>query len=173
MYKRQVQQLSEFLYFETKHINHSYNEFKDIKDELHLFDIIYSEGEFIAKETIRSTMVSIDLPFDIPTFTVDKEGLLEKFYAIAGWKDINFENHPDFSKRFYLVGENPQDITDFFSSEIIHFFESNPYYHIESRGRQLLIFNKERLATIREIKALLDYSKRLQKVIEQNAVQFA
>ncbi len=53
-------------------------------------------------------MISIDLPFNIPTFTVDKEGLLEKFYAIAGRKDINFENHPDFSKRFYLVGKRPE-----------------------------------------------------------------
>lgn len=169
---KDVQELNHFLYFETKHINHSYNEFKDVKDELHLFDIIYSEGEFIAKETIRSTMVTIDLPFKIPTFTVDKEGFLEKFYAIAGWKDINFEKHPDFSKRFYLVGKSPEDITAFFNSEIIHFFESNPYYHIESRGRQLLIFNKERLATIREIKALLDYSKRLQKIIIESSVEF-
>ncbi|TVZ51074.1 SulP family inorganic anion transporter [Dokdonia sp. Hel_I_53] len=165
-----VEDLYRFLYFETKHIQHSYNEFKDLKNKLHLFDIIYSEGEFIAKETIRSTMITIDLPISIPTFTIDKEGFLEKFYAIAGWKDINIVGHSDFSNRFYLIGENDDEIRDFFSVDLIHFLESNPYYHIESRGNQILIFSKERLATIKEIKALLDYSKRLEKVLLRTPV---
>lgn len=160
-----VEDLYKFLYFQTKHIQHSYNEFKDSRDMLHLFDIIYSEGEFIAKETIRSTMITIDLPIPIPTFTVDKEGFLEKFSAIAGWKDINIDGHSDFSNRFYLVGENVTAIKEFFSDTLIHFLESNPYYHIESKGNQVLIFSKERLSTIKEIKALLDYSKRLEKVL--------
>lgn len=166
---KDVHELTDFLYFQTKHINHSYNEFKDDDDILHLFDIIYSEGEFIAQETVRSTMITIDLPCMIPSFTIDKEGFLEKFYAIAGWNDINIDGHSDFSKRFFLLGENEAEIRAFFTNDLIHFFESNPYYHIESKGDQLLIFNRERLASIKEIKALLDYSKRLQQVIYQIA----
>ncbi len=160
-----VHELTDFLYFQTKHINHSYNEFKDDDNVLHLFDITYSEGEFIAQGTVRSTMITIDLPTPIPSFTIDKEGFLEKFYAITGWNDINIDGHTDFSNRFFLLGENEYAIKSFFSNELIHFLESNPYYHIESKGDQLLIFNKERPATIKEIKALLDYARRLQQVI--------
>lgn len=162
---KEVEELNGFLYFQTKHLLHSYNEFKDERDVLHLFDIIYTEGEFIAKETIRSTMVTIDLPYCIPKFTIDKEGFLEKLYTIAGYQDINIPGYADFSKRFYLVGEDREAILEFFSRELISFLECNPYYHIESKGNQLLLFNKERLATIKEIKVLLDYAKRLQKVI--------
>ena len=103
----------------------------------------------------------------MPSFTIDKEGFLEKFYGLAGYRDITISEHPDFSKRFYLFGENEYAIRNFFSNEIIHFLESNPYYHIESNGTQLLIFNKERTASIKEIKALLDYGKRLQQVIKE------
>ena len=110
-------------------------------------------------------MITIDLPTPIPSFTIDKEGFLEKFYAITGWNDINIDGHTDFSNRFFLLGENEYAIKSFFSNELIHFLESNPYYHIESKGDQLLIFNKERPATIKEIKALLDYARRLQQVI--------
>lgn len=162
---KNVQELNSFLYFKTKQVNHSYNEFKDEDNVLHLFDLIYSEGAFIAQEMVRSTMITINLPFKIPSFTIDKEGFLEKFYAIAGWSDIHIEGHTDFSKRFYLLGEDEAAIKGYFSNDLIHFLESNPYYHIESRGSQLLIFNKERLASIQEIKALLDYAKRLQQVI--------
>lgn len=164
---KDVHVLNEFLYFQNKHINYSYNEFKDDSELLHLFDLIYSEGELIAEETVRSTMITIDVATPVPSFTIDKEGFLEKFYAIAGWSDINFENHKDFSKRFFLLGENEVAIKSFFNNDLIHFLESNPYYHIESKGDQIILFNKERLATIKEIKALLDYSKRLQQVIYQ------
>jgi hypothetical protein len=46
-----------------------------------------------------------------------------------------------------------------------YFFESNPYYHIESNGNALLIIGKERLASIKEIKALFDFGKRLKSTI--------
>jgi predicted nucleotidyltransferase len=90
---------------------------------------------------------------------------MDKVYAIAGFTDINFDDHPDFSKRFHLIGEYVEDIKTFFTNELIHFFESNPYYHIESNGSSLLIFSKQRLASTKEIKALLDFGKRLKEVI--------
>ena len=50
---------------------------------------------------------------------------------------------------------------------ITHFFESNPYYHIESKGDAILIFGKERLASITEIKAIFDFGKRLKDTISK------
>lgn len=162
---KNIRSLESFVYFKTKQIENIYNELYTEEHTLHAFDIHYSEGEFIAKEDVRATMLTIDIPCKMPVFTIDKEGFLEKFYGLAGYRDINISGHTDFSKRFYLLGEDEQAIRTFFSNELIHFLESNPYYHIESNGTQLLIFNKERTASIKEIKALLDYGKRLQNVI--------
>ncbi len=164
--QKNVDSLNHFLFFNTKTINHIYNQLSYKNNAINLFDIEFSEGEFIAKEVVRSTMLHIQLDSAIPEFTLDREGFLEKVYSFAGFKDIPIQNHSDFSKRFYLLGDNEEAITAFFNDDLVHFFESNPYYHIESNGESLLIFGKERLASIKEIKALFDFGKRLKEVVE-------
>jgi carbonic anhydrase len=49
------------------------------------------------------------------------------------------------------------------------FFESNTYYHIESTDNGLLIFHKERLASVKEIKAMSDFAMRLRNTIFKKA----
>ncbi|NQX86990.1 MAG: SulP family inorganic anion transporter [Flavobacteriaceae bacterium] len=158
--------LNSFLFFKTRQIEYTFNEISNAVSDFKMFDISFSEGEFIAKEVVRMTMVYVDLDIKIPAFTLDKEGFLERIYALAGFKDIQVDGHDDFSKRFYLLGEDEFAIKNFFKTALIRFFESNPYYHIESNGEGLLIFSKERLASVKEIKALLDFSKRLKSVIQ-------
>ena len=164
---KDIQFLNDFLFFKTRQINHIYNEIHNEKNTLRLFDIEFTEGEFIAKEVVRTTMLHIKIP-QAPIFTLDKEGFLQKVYGLAGFEDIHIENHKDFSKRFYLLGDDENAVKKFFNDELVHFFESNPYFHIESNGNSLLIFDKERLASIREIKGLLDFGKRLQMILNKN-----
>ena len=132
------------------------------------FDVVFSEGEFIAKEVVRTTMLYIKAPNEIPAFTLDKEGILERFYALAGYEDIDFERHEDFSNRFYLRGEDPDNIKKFFTDDLVRFFESNPYYHVESNKKGVLVYNKERVASIKEVKALIDFGVRLSSVINKS-----
>ena len=157
--------LDSFLYFSTKQIESVYNRLFNTENTYKLFDINYSEGEFIAKENVKTTMLHIKLDHEIPDFTLDREGFLERVYAFAGFKDIPIENHTDFSKRFYLLSNNPAEIKAFFTDDLVHFFESNPYYHVESNGTCLLVFSKERIAGVKEIKALYDFGKRLRDVV--------
>ncbi len=163
--KQDTHFLDSFLYFKTKQIENVYNRLYNAKNTFKLFDINYSEGEFIAKENVRTTMLHIKLDHQIPDFTLDREGFLERIYAFAGFKDIPIENHSDFSKRFYLLGDDPARIKAFFTDDLVQFFESNPYYHVESNGASLLVFSKERLAGIKEIKALYDFGKRLREIV--------
>ena len=160
--------LENFIYFKTKKIEHVFNQLSAKESPCHLFDVTFSEGEFIAKEVIRSTMLHIKTSSNVPVFTLDREGLLERLYALTGYKDIDIKNHADFSKRFYLRGENERDIRAFFTDELVLFFESNAYYHIESSKDGVLIFGKERIASIKEIKALLDFGFRLYAIINKS-----
>ncbi|MFC2110527.1 SulP family inorganic anion transporter [Bacteroidota bacterium] len=158
--------LSEFSYFKTKNINKIKNVLTN--KNCTLFDVIYTEGEFIAKQVIRSTMIHIRLDTPPPLFTLDKEGMFEYIYHLAGYNDIDIEGHPDFSKRFFLYGSDKKEIEKFFTDELVLFFESNTYYHIESSPNGLLVVNKERLASVKEIKAMGDFATRLIKLIEKN-----
>ena len=159
--------LENFIYFKTKKIEHVFNQLSAKESPCHLFDVTFSEGEFIAKEVIRSTMLHIKTSSNVPVFTLDREGLLERLYALTGYKDIDIKNHADFSKRFYLRGENENAIRSLFNDELVLFFESNAYYHIESSKDGLLVFSKERMASIKEIKALLDFGLRLNAIINK------
>ena len=158
-----IKDLKNFPYFEYKNIDYAYNVCIGKIDQGHcqLFDIEYHEGEFIAKEDFKSTMIKIDIDFQIPNFTLDKLSRLEKLIHLGSDKGIELENHPDFSKRFKLKGRSPKSIRDFFNSELVLFFESNPYYHIESNGKSILIAKKEALASLSQIKALVSFSLRL------------
>lgn len=159
--------LDSYRYFRTKKIDRVYNRLFTKENTFKVFDVNYSEGEFIAKEEVKTTMLHIKLNRKIPRFTLDREGFLEKVTLFAGFKDIPIESHSDFTKRFYLKGNDAQAIKHFFTDKIIVFFESNPYYHIESNGEALLIYSKERIAGIKEIKTLRDFGIRLEATINE------
>ncbi len=159
--------LQDFIFFKTKKIKYTYNNILNKDSSFKISDVEFSEGEFIAQKIIKTTILTIDLKKEIPVFTLDREGLLEFIYKIAGFKDISIIGHPDFSKRFYLLGENSERIQLFFTKELVLFFESNPYYHIESNGDTLLLMRKERIASVKEIKELLDFGVRLEKIISK------
>ncbi len=157
--------LTDFVFFKTKRVNYTSNSIFDPKAIFKISDVEFSEGEFIARSLVRTTILTIQLKKEVPKFTLDREGLLEFVYKFSGFKDIQIEGHADFSKRFFLLGENPEKIRLFFTDELVLFFESNPYYHIECNGRSLLLLRKERLASVKEVKALLDYGTRLEKIV--------
>lgn len=158
----EVTEIPQYGYFKTRQIKKIANVLSNKNCEL--FDVEFHEGEMIAKQIVKSTMLYIDLEKKTPNFTLDKEGIFEYLYHFAGFHDIAIENHPDFSKRFYLQGNDKEGIKKFFSDDLVLFFESNKYYHIEGNSNGLLIMGRERLAGVKEIKALADYGIRLKAI---------
>jgi carbonic anhydrase len=171
--KEDTEVLDDFRYFRTKRIEKIYNRLFNKDASFSVFDIHYSEGEFIAKEDVRTTMLHIKFDHQIPEFTLDSEGFLERVYAIAGYNDIPIDNHSDFSKRFYLLGDDPKLVQDYFTDDLVRFFESNSYYHVESDGISLLVFKSQRTAGVKEIKQLLDFGERLSKIVVKEESQQA
>jgi len=162
--------LTSFVFFKRRQIPYIYNTLSDKKGKYNLFDVEFTEGAFIAREVVKTTVVHMQLETEIPVFTLDKEGLLDFKYNLAGFKDIDIEHHPDFNKRFYLSGEKAEDIKMLFTDELILFLESHPYYHIESNGSSLLILKKERLLSVTEIKAMLYFSKQLCELVSSKVL---
>ena len=160
--------LNKFIFFRNRKVPYFYNSLFDETKTFHLFDIEFREGEFIAREVVKTTILHIKLKRSIPVFTLDKEGLLDFIYGMAGFKDIQLENHPDFNKRFFLSGEDQGAIQNLFTNDLILFLESNPYYHIETNGDSILILKKERLLSVKEIKAMLYFGKQLNLLLTQS-----
>ncbi|MGB0177165.1 MAG: SulP family inorganic anion transporter, partial [Owenweeksia sp.] len=157
-----------FKYFDTRIIDKGRNRLEGEQGNVKILmaDLDYHEGEFIARESLHSTMVCLHLPVRIAEFVLDKENLLDKVAHLAGFSDINFKGHSDFSHRFRLKGDHAWQIRRFFDDSLINFFESNKAYHVESNGRSLLIFEKERISTIGEIKQLVSFASRLAGLLD-------
>ncbi|MEP5433887.1 MAG: SulP family inorganic anion transporter, partial [Flavobacteriaceae bacterium] len=158
--------LSNFVFFKSREVGYLYNRLSDENENCSVFDLEFTEGAFVAKEVVKATVMHIELSNKLPVFSLDKEGLLERIYKLAGFQDIPIENYPDFNRRFFLSGEKTSDIQHLFHNQLIIFLESNPYYHIESNGRSLFILKKERLLSVQEIKAMIYFGQQLQKLLK-------
>ena len=161
--EQEMKELPTFGYFKNRRLNKVSNVLSN--EDCTIFDIQFSEGEMIAKQVIKATMLHIHTKKDIPFFTLDKEGIFEYLLDFAGYKDIDIDNHPDFSKRFYLSGKNQEKIRTFFTDELVLFLESNKQYHIEASENGLLIIGNERFSSVKEMKALAYFGVGLQKII--------
>jgi hypothetical protein len=132
-------------------------------------DVTFNDGDAFSAETFNTSLMVLKINKKIPVFTMEKEGLFEKIIdrvmAFTGFKDIDFEMYPDFSKRFLITGKEESEIRNFFTDDLIRFFENRQIYHIESNGEALIIFDKIKLARTDETIALIDYTQALAKLL--------
>ncbi len=166
--------LKKFHFFEIRPIEHKYNSVKGVFDSYgaswEVADITFNEGQAFTAETFNMTMMVLNLNKKIPVFAMEKEGVLgnifDKVVAFTGYKDINFEMYPEFSKKFLLMGNNESEIRSFFTEEVINFLENHQIYHIESNGEALFIFNKIKLARTDETIEFIAYAKELASLLK-------
>lgn len=166
--------LKKFRFFEIRPIERKSNcligKFKGSDTSWEIADVTFSEGGAFTAETFNTTLMVLKLNKKIPIFTMEKEGVLEKIFdrvmAYTGYKDIDFEMYPDFSKKFLIMGNKESEIRSFFTDEVIRFFESHQIYHLESNGEALVIFDKIKLARTDETIAFIDYGKELAAIID-------
>lgn len=157
--------LDSFLFFDSKVINYKINSIQKKDRSFSIFDLSFSEGAFITKEDLKATFLLFKTPKKLPVFALDKEDLKTTLYQWAGFDDINFTHYPDFSKRFHLSGNNESAIKELFTPELIYFFESHPFFHIESNGNTILIKGKDRLSSLQEIKMMLSFAEDLSRLL--------
>lgn len=166
--------LKKFHFFEIRPIEHKYNSVKGVFDSYgaswEVADITFNEGQAFTAETFNMTMMVLNLNKKIPVFALEKEGVLgnifDKVVAFTGYKDINFEMYPEFSKKFLLMGNNESEIRSFFTEEVINFLENHQIYHIESNGEALFVFNKIKLARTDETIEFIAYAKELASLLK-------
>jgi MFS superfamily sulfate permease-like transporter len=134
----------------------------------HISDLsIVKGGEFKAQIFHVSVLSIADLHMGIPIFNMEKEMLMAKIMDKAFINDIDFKEFPLFSNKYTLNGINEDQIRRFFTKEIIEYFENNDIYNIESLGAELLIYKSNRVATVEELKEMLNFGKGLVEIISK------
>ena len=165
--------LKKFHFFEIRPVERKSNSlkgrFEDLDMSWEISDVTFNEGDAFSAETFNTTVMVLNINTSIPTFTMEKEGVFEKLFdrvmAFTGYKDIDFEMYPDFSKRFLITGKEASEIRSFFTEELIHFFEHHQIYHVESNGEAIIIFDRIKLARTDETMALIQYTAELARLL--------
>lgn len=122
---------------------------------------IVSGGDFKAGVSNLTVLSVSNLRFGIPLFAMREE----RFFDNAFLSDINFTDHPKFSKTYKLDGFSEAQVREFFTKNLITYFESQDIYHIESLGSELIIYKHAQVASPQEIRSMIDFAKGLVEVI--------
>ena len=173
-YQREVEwnasYLRRFDFFKTKPIEFKNNIISGIYDDLkvrwEIADITFDEGTFLATEVYNTTVQLIRLPIEIPVFSIEKEDLYDRMMDLADHHDIDFEEFKNFSKKFDVKGPDKNAILEFFKKELIHFFEGEEIYHVESNGEAILVFRLVSRAKSGEIEKMVKFSHDLTVAIK-------
>jgi hypothetical protein len=130
-------------------------------------DISIIEGGNMKASIYQMTVLSIsNLHLQIPIFTLEKEDLFDKLIEQRFADDIDFDSHPYFSKRYKLLGINEKAIRKFFNKNLLDFFEKHEQYNIECLGAEIIIYRPRKMATLEEVKDMINFGKALIETIE-------
>ncbi|MBX3423269.1 MAG: hypothetical protein KF752_17055 [Pirellulaceae bacterium] len=84
---------------------------------LTLFDYHYTSGSGKNRRTVRQTVAWVASPtLKLPEFRLSPEGLLDRLGDLLFKSDIDFQDDPEFSKRFLLTGPDQPAIGQFFDA---------------------------------------------------------
>jgi MFS superfamily sulfate permease-like transporter len=134
--------------------------------KVEISDVTITEGARQSQAEVGITVVMIsELDHPIPDFSLEPEGLFTKVSELMFGRDIDFPDHPLFSKKYYLRGTDESRVRNFFSKPILTFLENREDIHIECHKNKLLFYKKKELLQPSEIHYLTEFAKDFSLVI--------
>ncbi len=141
-------EVTKFHLFTTGHSKEFHNILRgrtDGKDVL-IFDYRYITGGGKTQSTHQQTVAAFRLEgANLPSFQLQPENLLHKLSAVFGYQDIDFPEHPEFSRRYLLRGQNEAAVRALFSASLIDAFESlspETRWSVEGTENWLLVYRQ-------------------------------
>ena len=97
-----------------------------------LFDFFYTVKN---GRNVKCTIAMFEYKeLHLPKFILKPAVLRDKVNAVMGFKDINFDDHAVFSRKYTLESNNEMGIRQIFKEEILLFFSDRSGWTIEAYG---------------------------------------
>jgi len=127
-----------------------------------IFDYQYTTGAGKSRHTSYQTVLCLSVGGrPLPRFFLRPEHVFDKIGDVVGYKDIDFESFPEFSKKYMLRGENEQEIRSLFGSRVVAFLEREPGLSMEGEAGHLLVYRQRRQLKMDEIRPFLEKGLRI------------
>ena len=113
--------------------------------ELNIFDYRYTTGSGKSQRTWNETVFAARCQeMDLPQFSMRPETVWSKIGTWFGFKDIDFDSHPTFSRTYYLKGADEEEIRKIFRPEVLEYFEAHAGLNVEGLGDVILYHTTKR-----------------------------
>ncbi len=110
-----------------------------------LFDYRYMISAGNSTNTIEQSVAAFSSStFRLPQFSLRPESVLHKVGDFFGYRDIDFDSHPDFSRYFLLRGKDEEAIRRLFDPPVLEFLEQRRGISVESNGSTLICYRYAR-----------------------------
>ena len=127
------------------------------KVELAIFDYQYTTHGGQHPQTHRQSLLFIHSPkLYLPDFSLRPENVFHKIGGSFGYKDIDFETHPIFSKSYLLRGENEAAIRGLFNNELLNFIQSQQKICIEGSGDKIIFYRHKSRVKPEEVESFME-----------------
>lgn len=127
--------------------------------QVSIYDYSYTVSSGKTSSTYTQTVAAFVQDRPLPLFELRPEGFLDRIAEAFVHRDIDFDTHPEFSKRFALRGEDERAIRTMFTPALLSFFEMSPReraWHIEGSGFTLLMYRTNLKVPPEEIRTFLE-----------------
>lgn len=136
-----------------------------LERKIYFFDYTYTQYGRRHSIKYSLTVALFKSKNNIPSFSLRPENFMDKMVSFFGYKDINFDSYPKFSKRYYLRGDNEVKVKSFFSDSKISFLEQNHGWTIFGHGRFICLYKKNNYISPEEYLAFIEETRALLKVL--------
>ncbi len=131
-------------------------------------DITLQEGARQSQNEVHITILQVsETDIVVPDFALEPEGLFSILFEGISGKDIDFDSHPVFSKKYYLRGPNENHIRNLFSEPIIQFLENREEMHIECHRNRLIFYKKRDLLEPSEILYIAKFAEEFVSLLQK------
>jgi len=116
-----------------------------------IFDYHYIKGGHKNSAKYSQTVIAFKIcskdGFQLPQFTCKPERFYHRFADVLGFKDINFEQYPEFSKAYRLNGDKADSIRKIFNERVIQQLEaeSKQRWNVDAAGEWLVIHKYDKI----------------------------
>lgn len=110
--------------------------------QVYVFDYRYTTGSGSnSRQTHYYTVALIQSDtLNLPTFRLVPEHLFHKIGQMFGYKDIDFQADPEFSKRYLLRGSSESAVRQMFDSRVTQFYKARRGACTEGLGNTLIFY---------------------------------
>lgn len=121
-----------------------------------VFDYAYTTGGGNSQRRHRQTVLyTTSDELDLPSFSLRPENFFHKVAGVFGYRDIDLDSHPEFSRLFLLRGEQEQRVRTAFNDRVAEFFERRAGSAAAGIGRELLFWRPRRTSRPEEVQGFI------------------